>query len=533
MKFFTTFRNAILLVFALLGLTLVYQREVTDLLQHYDQKENLLSNQIIQLNHYRKQLDALELFLDRETILNLWGNPSALQTFEYWGNNVNELHMGLEKIITDYGVQKKLAQFIENAQNGLSLLKASDAYGFVDFYWKTLEQSFSEQKILLDAWATKGEKGLALTASKRFEQYYLYRYVYIAIFILICAAFSFIMVRMHLRFSRGIKRMQDFIEDVRNGIFEKNLLVFSDDELGDLNKQLSLALNAWNLWISDIQEVQSRIQSFVAKAQENVSEGAEATARFQEVSQSITVNATSLQQYFSNLSSKFSKTREGCYSFMKEIGKIHEHFQVMIDSAKNENTTLSKNKFLLNELDQSLTSLEKTTQNTDEILNIIQGLAHQTNLLSLNATIEANAAGEAAKGFQVVATEVKNLAQRTSQSTQNISAELKNIQDQSDKSVEYMSGLTSVMDDTVAVFQELENQLTTSAQQMGQSLLNFSDFMTATEAILTESREAAEYLSIVQKGITDFEEMRIKVSSCVDKTQKSIRNAGSLEGGND
>jgi len=218
---------------------------------------------------------------------------------------------------------------------------------------------------------------------------------------------------------------------------------------------------------------------------------------------------------------------------MKEIGKIHEHFQVMIDSAKNENTTLSKNKFLLNELDQSLTSLEKTTQNTDEILNIIQGLAHQTNLLSLNATIEANAAGEAAKGFQVVATEVKNLAQRTSQSTQNISAELKNIQDQSDKSVEYMSGLTSVMDDTVAVFQELENQLTTSAQQMGQSLLNFSDFMTATEAILTESREAAEYLSIVQKGITDFEEMRIKVSSCVDKTQKSIRNAGSLEGGND
>jgi len=260
MKFFTTFRNAILLVFALLGLTLVYQREVTDLLQHYDQKENLLSNQIIQLNHYRKQLDALELFLDRETILNLWGNPSALQTFEYWGNNVNELHMGLEKIITDYGVQKKLAQFIENAQNGLSLLKASDAYGFVDFYWKTLEQSFSEQKILLDAWATKGEKGLALTASKRFEQYYLYRYVYIAIFILICAAFSFIMVRMHLRFSRGIKRMQDFIEDVRNGIFEKNLLVFSDDELGDLNKQLSLALNAWNLWISDIQEVQSHLQ---------------------------------------------------------------------------------------------------------------------------------------------------------------------------------------------------------------------------------------------------------------------------------
>ena len=80
-----------------------------------------------------------------------------------------------------------------------------------------------------------------------------------------------------------------------------------------------------------------------------------------------------------------------------------------------------------------------------EVVSLIQDIAEQTNLLALNATIEAARAGEAGKGFAVVASEVKELATQTAKATEAISEQIAGIQSKTDSSVEAIRSISNTM----------------------------------------------------------------------------------------
>jgi methyl-accepting chemotaxis protein len=106
--------------------------------------------------------------------------------------------------------------------------------------------------------------------------------------------------------------------------------------------------------------------------------------------------------------------------------------------------------------------LAESAHKIGEIVSLINDIAAQTNLLALDATIEASRAGEAGKGFAVVASEVKQLASQTAKATEEISSQISTIQAETDGSVELMKEIVKVIADfnevTVTIASAIEEQ---------------------------------------------------------------------------
>jgi len=113
-------------------------------------------------------------------------------------------------------------------------------------------------------------------------------------------------------------------------------------------------------------------------------------------------------------------------------------------------------------------SLAAATQRIDGVLNLIQTIAEQTNLLALNATIEAARAGEAGRGFAVVASEVKSLASQTAKATEEISAQIAGIQGSTKNAVDSIATIATTMDEinrvTSAIATTVEEQTTVTRE---------------------------------------------------------------------
>jgi methyl-accepting chemotaxis protein len=123
------------------------------------------------------------------------------------------------------------------------------------------------------------------------------------------------------------------------------------------------------------------------------------------------------------------------------------------------------------------------------IIQLIQAIASQTNLLALNATIEAARAGDAGKGFAIVASEVKNLASQTAQATEQIASQIATIQSATGETVSAISQF----DATVREIAEISNAIASAVEQQG----------AATGEIARNVDEAATGTAAVTREITD------------------------------
>ncbi len=161
---------------------------------------------------------------------------------------------------------------------------------------------------------------------------------------------------------------------------------------------------------------------------------------------------------------------------------------------------------------EAISNLSVSSRQIEDVVKLISDIAEQTNLLALNATIEAARAGEAGKGFAVVASEVKSLANQTAQATEQITKQITNMQSLTNQAVsasdgvestntrlnEVMLGLSSAIEEQQAASNEISRSVQITSEgtrQVSAEIVNVSDGAEKSGHASTHVMSAAEELS--------------------------------------
>ncbi len=220
--------------------------------------------------------------------------------------------------------------------------------------------------------------------------------------------------------------------------------------------------------------------------------------------QSSQVSANSLEQMAESMrqmASEAASTQEAAQDVRREA-------DASIDILEQTITYIDQVSKHINQVAEDMKSLDVSAENIGRILNLIKDIADQTNLLALNAAIEAARAGEAGRGFAVVADEVRKLAEKTMEATGEVNMAVDSIQENVRNSVSSTKTSVELSQKTTELAKKSEESL----QRIGQvTQTTVENTQSISEAIISQSRESDAAL-----------QMLVEISSQANQTQENM-----------
>jgi methyl-accepting chemotaxis protein len=304
-----------------------------------------------------------------------------------------------------------------------------------------------------------------------------------AIFIAFIATLISIVIAYGLiqQLNKPIIKLRDMIQGLSrgDGDLTQRLAVTSNDEIG----QIATGVNHF---IENLQNIMLEIQLATNNLSQNTNRLKEQSATNSHMLQNHLSETEQVVTAIEEMNSTASAMAQDVAHTASLTQQADDHSQASRQVVTQSQQTFSA---LIADVEKSTVDAEKMTEKTqgiNNVLSVIGGIAEQTNLLALNAAIEAARAGEQGRGFAVVADEVRNLASRTKDSTEEIEVAL----------TELLSGNQAVVQ---SMNQTKERCLTSAenAVQVTQSLEAMANFVNDINKLNTQIATAAEEQSSV------------------------------------
>lgn len=294
-----------------------------------------------------------------------------------------------------------------------------------------------------------------------------------------------------------VSKTMHVLQALADGDLRETMEVESSDEIGMMGEALNKAIGSVS---NTIQSIASTAEH-VASASEEISSSASEQAQSAETQKDQTTQVATAMQEMSSTVMQVSDNSNRAAEAARNAAETAKHGGTIVED------TLAKMRVIADSVGQTAKKMEELGKSSDQIgriIGVIDDIADQTNLLALNAAIEAARAGEQGRGFAVVADEVRKLAERTTTATKEIAQMIKNIQDETKTAVTAMEHGTKQVEEGVA-----------STAQAGDSL----------REIIQMSEQVGEMITHIATAATEQSSATEQVNNNMDAISKLVKES--------
>ncbi|AIC21114.1 chemotaxis protein [Pseudomonas chlororaphis] len=312
---------------------------------------------------------------------------------------------------------------------------------------------------------------------------------------------------------RPLNLMKLNLDDIAagEGDLTRRLAITSQDELGDLAGSFNRFVDKIHGLVRQITEMTGQLTGLVTQVSEQAQRSEQAMERQRHETDQV---ATAINE-MSSAAQEVARSAQGAAVAAQQTDEEGQAAKRVVDGSIQQIHALVSD---IRSSGTSLDSLQKDVASIVSVLDVIRSIAEQTNLLALNAAIEAARAGEAGRGFAVVADEVRALASRTQQSTQEIQGMIDRLQQGTRTAVEAMRRSSDAGDGT-----------SHQANEAGASLDAMAQLIGTINSMNAQIASAAEEQTAVAEEINrSVHQIAVAVDSVADETQLGAQTSRSL-----
>lgn len=358
--------------------------------------------------------------------------------------------------------------------------------------------------------------------------------------------------------SRGIYTMNTIIKDIAEGEGDltKRIDITRKDELGEMAGWLNLFLEKLQTTVKDIME-NANILSISSEELATVSQGMANSS--ESMSNRTNEVARSTDEMTTNINGVASSAEDATTN-VNSVSSAVEEMSATLNQISETATTVSENtNTIAVALEEMSATINEVTKNTEhaanvsrsaaekasvtqdimrklgdsaesvgKVVQVIDEIAEKTNLLALNASIEAARAGDAGKGFNVVANEVKDLSKQTAEATQNIVMQINEMQENTQTSIKAITEISEVIN-------ELNSVNLTIAGAVEEQSVTTNEVSQTTADAATSLEEVSRNVSEVSRAANDIAGNSGAMSNLIqgisDKANNTAQGANEVAAG--